>query len=42
MRVIFYGNAASFSGALWLDALVLAGHEIRAVYCQPPRPSRAW
>lgn len=37
MRVIFMGTP-DFSVPV-LDALVLAGHEIAAVYCQPPRPA---
>ena len=37
MRVIFMGTP-EFSVPV-LDALVLAGHEIAAVYCQPPRPA---
>lgn len=37
MRVIFMGTP-DFS-VLALDALVLAGHEIAAVYTQPPRPA---
>ena len=37
MRVIFMGTP-DFSVPV-LDALVLAGHEISAVYCQPPRPA---
>lgn len=37
MRVIFMGTPA-FSVPV-LDALVEAGHEIAAVYCQPPRPA---
>ncbi|MCZ4353181.1 methionyl-tRNA formyltransferase [Roseovarius aestuarii] len=37
MRVIFMGTPA-FSVPV-LDALVEAGHEIVAVYCQPPRPA---
>ncbi len=37
MRVIFMGTPA-FSVPV-LDALVHAGHEIVAVYCQPPRPA---
>lgn len=37
MRVIFMGTP-EFS-VLVLDALVDAGHEIAAVYCQPPRPA---
>ena len=37
MRVIFMGTP-DFSVAA-LDALVAAGHDIVAVYCQPPRPA---
>jgi methionyl-tRNA formyltransferase len=37
MRVVFMGTPA-FSVPV-LDALVSAGHEIVAVYCQPPRPA---
>lgn len=37
MRVIFMGSPA-FSVPV-LDALIAAGHEIVAVYCQPPRPA---
>ncbi|MGJ8603321.1 MAG: methionyl-tRNA formyltransferase [Marivita sp.] len=37
MRVIFMGTP-DFSVPV-LDALVGAGHEIAAVYCQPPRPA---
>ena len=37
MRVIFMGTP-EFSVPV-LDALVEAGHEIAAVYCQPPRPA---
>jgi len=37
MRVIFMGTP-EFSVSV-LDALVQAGHEIAAVYCQPPRPA---
>lgn len=37
MKVIFMGTPA-FSVSV-LDALVDAGHEIVAVYCQPPRPA---
>lgn len=37
MRVVFMGTPA-FSVPV-LDALVDAGHEIAAVYCQPPRPA---
>ncbi|APZ51981.1 methionyl-tRNA formyltransferase [Salipiger abyssi] len=37
MRVIFMGTP-DFSVPV-LDALVKAGHEIAAVYCQPPRPA---
>lgn len=37
MRVIFMGTPA-FAVPV-LDALVSAGHEIAAVYCQPPRPA---
>ncbi len=37
MRVIFMGTP-DFSVPV-LEALVVAGHEIPAVYCQPPRPA---
>lgn len=37
MRIIFMGSPA-FSVPV-LDALIEAGHEIAAVYCQPPRPA---
>ena len=37
MRIIFMGTP-EFSVPV-LDALVAAGHEIAAVYCQPPRPA---
>lgn len=37
MRLVFMGTPA-FSVPV-LDALVAAGHEIAAVYCQPPRPA---
>ncbi|MFG6562411.1 methionyl-tRNA formyltransferase, partial [Sulfitobacter sp. 1A15299] len=37
MRLIFMGTP-DFSVPI-LDALVQAGHEICAVYCQPPRPA---
>ena len=37
MRVVFMGTP-EFSVPV-LDALVEAGHEIAAVYCQPPRPA---
>ncbi|OIQ28644.1 MAG: methionyl-tRNA formyltransferase [Alphaproteobacteria bacterium MedPE-SWcel] len=37
MRVIFMGTP-EFSVPV-LDALVRAGHDIAAVYCQPPRPA---
>lgn len=37
LRVIFMGTP-DFSVPV-LDALVAAGHEIAAVYCQPPRPA---
>ncbi|MEY8118730.1 methionyl-tRNA formyltransferase [Falsihalocynthiibacter sp. BN13B15] len=37
MRVIFMGTP-EFSVPV-LEALVAAGHEISAVYCQPPRPA---
>lgn len=37
MRVIFMGTP-DFSVPV-LDALVDAGHEVAAVYCQPPRPA---
>jgi methionyl-tRNA formyltransferase len=37
MRIIFMGTP-DFSVPV-LDALVTAGHDIAAVYCQPPRPA---
>lgn len=37
MRVVFMGTP-DFSVPV-LDALVAAGHDIAAVYCQPPRPA---
>ncbi|OIP83097.1 MAG: methionyl-tRNA formyltransferase [Rhodobacterales bacterium CG2_30_65_12] len=37
MRLVFMGSP-DFSVPV-LDALVAAGHEIAAVYCQPPRPA---
>ena len=37
MRLIFMGTPEFSVPAL--DALVAAGHEIAAVYCQPPRPA---
>ncbi|WP_138934613.1 methionyl-tRNA formyltransferase [Roseovarius arcticus] len=37
MRVIFMGTP-DFSVPV-LDALIAAGHDIAAVYCQPPRPA---
>jgi methionyl-tRNA formyltransferase len=37
MRLIFMGTP-DFSVPV-LDALIAAGHEIAAVYCQPPRPA---
>ncbi|KIC32558.1 methionyl-tRNA formyltransferase [Leisingera sp. ANG-S5] len=37
MRIIFMGTP-DFSVPV-LDALVEAGHEVAAVYCQPPRPA---
>ncbi len=37
MRIIFMGTP-EFSVPV-LDALVEAGHEVAAVYCQPPRPA---
>src|SRR5215213_3111390 len=37
MRIIFMGSPEFAVPAL--DALVDAGHEIAAVYCQPPRPA---
>jgi methionyl-tRNA formyltransferase len=38
MRLIFMGSPAF--AVPTLDALVAAGHEIAAVYCQPPRPAQ--
>ncbi|WP_270731961.1 methionyl-tRNA formyltransferase [Shimia sp. Alg240-R146] len=37
MRIVFMGTP-DFSVPV-LDALIAAGHEIAAVYCQPPRPA---
>ncbi|MCX7558638.1 methionyl-tRNA formyltransferase [Sulfitobacter sp. F26204] len=37
MRIVFMGTPDFSVPAL--DALVAAGHEIAAVYCQPPRPA---
>ena len=37
MRIIFMGSPKFAVPAL--NALVEAGHEIAAVYCQPPRPA---
>ncbi|MCC5973649.1 MAG: methionyl-tRNA formyltransferase [Rubellimicrobium sp.] len=37
MRIIFMGTPDFAVPAL--DALVAAGHEVAAVYCQPPRPA---
>ncbi len=37
MKLVFMGSPA-FSVPV-LDALIAAGHEILAVYCQPPRPA---
>ncbi len=37
MRIVFMGTPA-FSVPV-LEALVAAGHEVAAVYCQPPRPA---
>jgi methionyl-tRNA formyltransferase len=37
MRIAFMGTPAFAVAAL--DALVAAGHELAAVYCQPPRPA---
>ena len=37
MRIVFMGTP-DFSVPV-LDALVKAGHEVAAVYCQPPRPA---
>lgn len=37
MRIVFMGTP-DFSVPV-LDALVEAGHDIAAVYCQPPRPA---
>lgn len=37
MRIIFMGSPDFSTPAL--DALVEAGHDIAAVYCQPPRPA---
>lgn len=38
MRIIFMGSP--YFAMPTLDALVEAGHEIVAVYCQPPRPAQ--
>jgi methionyl-tRNA formyltransferase len=38
MRLVFMGSPAF--AVPTLDALVEAGHEIAAVYCQPPRPAQ--
>lgn len=38
MRLIFMGSPAF--AVPTLDALVAAGHEIAALYCQPPRPAQ--
>jgi methionyl-tRNA formyltransferase len=38
MRLIFMGSPAF--AVPTLDALIDAGHEIAAVYCQPPRPAQ--
>jgi methionyl-tRNA formyltransferase len=38
MRLIFMGSPAF--AVPTLDALIEAGHEIAAVYCQPPRPAQ--
>jgi methionyl-tRNA formyltransferase len=38
MRLIFMGSPAF--AVPTLDALVQAGHDIAAVYCQPPRPAQ--
>ncbi|GAA4007175.1 methionyl-tRNA formyltransferase [Sphingomonas humi] len=38
MRLIFMGSPAF--AVPTLDALIAAGHEIAAVYCQPPRPAQ--
>ena len=37
MRIVFMGSPEFAVPSL--DALVEAGHEIAAVYCQPPRPA---
>ena len=37
LRLVFMGTPAFAVPAL--DALIAAGHEIAAVYCQPPRPA---
>lgn len=37
MRIIFMGSPEF--AVLALDALVEAGHDVAAVYCQPPRPA---
>jgi methionyl-tRNA formyltransferase len=37
MRIIFMGSPTF--AVPTLDALVAAGHEVAAVYCQPPRPA---
>jgi methionyl-tRNA formyltransferase len=38
MRLVFMGSPAF--AVPTLDALLAAGHEIAAVYCQPPRPAQ--
>lgn len=38
MRLVFMGSPAF--AVPTLDALIAAGHEIAAVYCQPPRPAQ--
>src|SRR5919199_4566776 len=38
MRVIFMGSPPF--AVPTLEALVAAGHEVAAVYCQPPRPAQ--
>ncbi|HYJ82318.1 MAG TPA: methionyl-tRNA formyltransferase, partial [Allosphingosinicella sp.] len=37
MRIAFMGTPEF--AVPTLDALVAAGHEVAAVYCQPPRPA---
>src|SRR6056297_2322185 len=37
MRIVFMGTPDFSVGVL--DALIAAGHEVVAVYCQPPRPA---